>query len=489
MNFYRVVFKLKSHLKLTLLLSVFLSSLAIPSHSFVGTRVQNNRGNQTWELNSKVVPSTRTTDAAMGWSSDISEDGSTMVIGARLDSYDETGSNYLLKSGAAYVYVKSGGVWVFQQKLVDPVRTAEDEFGISVSISGDTIVVGSEFEDYDEAGGNYLLNAGAAYVYTRSAGVWSFQKKLVGAVGTNHRRQDDNFGHSVAISGNTIAVGVWYQDHDLAGANYVNAAGAVNIYTGSGASWSLQQKLIATTGGGRTSESRFGDNVALEGDTLVVGSYNHSLDENGANSVASSGAAYILTRSGGVWTEQQKLVGSGTNGRVASDNFGSWVGISGNTVVIGAQLQDYDYQGTASITNAGAAYVYEKKGSVWELKQKLTSTGINGRVASDMFGARVAISGDTIAISSFNHGYDKEGANALAGAGAVFVYKRTRGVWRRTAKLVGEGTNGRRAADVFGSSVSVAGDTVLVGARGQDYDESGDNVVSNAGAGFVFQVK
>src|SRR5690606_8025808 len=140
--------------------------------------------------------------------------------------------------------VKSGSSWVFQQKLVDPNRTERDEFGMSVSISGDTIVVGAELEDYDEAGGNFLNNAGAAYVFTRSAGVWTFQKKLVG-VGATHRRADDNFGHSVSISGNTIAVGVWYQDHDVAGANYVNAAGAVYVYTGSGSTWTLQQKLIA----------------------------------------------------------------------------------------------------------------------------------------------------------------------------------------------------------------------------------------------------
>lgn len=488
MNFYRVVSQLKNHLKLTLLLSVFLSSLAIPSHSFVGTRVQNNRGNQGYQLAAKVVPDIRTVDAAAGWSTAISEDGNTLVVGAPLDSYDEAGANYIFKAGAVYVYVKSGSNWVFQQKLVDPTRHTEDYFGEVVDISGDTIVVGAWGEDYDEGGANVLAEAGAAYVFTRTAGTWSFQKKLVGS-GVNGRIIHDNFGHDVAISGNTIAIGVWYQDYNATGGAGLNAAGAVYVYTGSGSTWNLQQRIVPTLGGGRVAEARFGGAVDLEGDTLLVGSYNQTLDENGANSLTGAGAAYILTRSGGVWTEVKKMVASGTNDRQTLDRFGYDVALSGDTAVIGAHEQDYDYRGANSLSNAGAAYVWKKKGSDWVLQQKLTASGINSRVANDTFGVVLAIDGDTIVIGSRNHGYDQNGANAVANAGAAFVFKETRGVWRRAAKLVGTGTNGRIADDVFSSGICIRGSTIVVGARGQDYDENGANSVSNAGAAFIFQLQ
>lgn len=488
MNFYRVVARSKSYLKLTFLVSVFLSSLAIPSHSFVGTRVQNNRGNQSYQMVGKVVPDIRTIDAAAGWSTALSEDGSTLVVGAPLDNYDESGANYIFKAGAVYVYVKSGSNWVFQQKLMDPTRNTEDYFGEVVGISGDTIVVGAWGEDFDESGANSLAEAGAAYIFTRTAGTWSFQKKLVGS-GVNGRIIHDNFGHDVAISGNTIAIGVWYQDYNAAGGVGLNAAGAVFVYTGSGSTWTLQQRIVPTLGGGRVAEARFGGAVDLQADTMIVGSYNQTLDESGGNSLTGAGAAYVFTRSGGVWTEVKKMVASGTNERQTLDRFGYDVAISGDTAVIGAHEQDYDYKGSSLISNAGAAYVFKKKGSDWILQQKLTATGINGRVAGDSFGVQVALDGDTVVIASRNHGYDQNGANAVANAGAAFVFKETRGVWRRVAKLVGSGTNGRVAGDVFSSGICIRGSTIVVGARGQDYDENGANSVSNAGAAFIFELK
>src|SRR5210317_1656960 len=209
--------------------------------------------------------------------------------------------------------------WGNEQKLLG--ETASDYFGYSVSISGDYAIVGAPYED---TGGS---NAGAAYIYTRnpSTGVWGSEQKILGEAA------GDEFGKSVSISGDYAIVGS--PDEDTG----ASSAGATYIYTRSVTTWGNEQKILGETAG-----DYFGYSVSISGDYAIVGA---PYEDTGASS---AGAAYIYTRSGTTWGNEQKLLGE-----VASDFFGWSVAIDGGNAIVGAQYED------TGASNAGAAYIYE----------------------------------------------------------------------------------------------------------------------------------
>ena len=268
--------------------------------------------------------------------------------------------------------------------------------------------------------------------------------KLFAADGTH----GDNFGADVAISGNTAVAGAW--GHSVA-AN--QRPGAVYVFVRNGTSWTLQQKLTASDG---ADGDGFGISVAIDGDTIVVGAWHDDVGTNG-----NQGSAYIFVRNGTTWTEQQRLTASdGT----PTDEFGYSVAIDGETVIAGAYQAD-----GGGIGDAGAAYVFVRSGAVWTQQQKLiASDGGQGEHFSF-----VSISGDTALVGA---AYDSIGPNSNQGSAYVFVRSGT--VWTQQQKLV---ASDAAANDELGRSVSISGDTAVVGA-------SGDNVGSNTdqGSAYVF---
>jgi hypothetical protein len=236
--------------------------------------------------------------AVQGWSVSLSGDGSTAIVGGYSDNFE---------AGAAWVYTRSGGVWNQQAKLVGTGAIGAALQGISVSLSGDgnTAIVGG----YNDNG-----EAGAAWVFTRSSRVWSQQAKLVGtgAIGTAFQ------GFSVSLSGdgNTAIVG-GFDDNDRAGAAWV--------FTRSGGVWSQEgPKLVGT---GAIGDAQQGTSVSLSGDgnAAIVGG---PIDND------SVGAAWVYTRSGGMWSQEAKLVGTGVVDFAVQ---GVSVSLSdhGNTAIVG----------------------------------------------------------------------------------------------------------------------------------------------------------
>lgn len=311
------------------------------------------------------------------------------------------------------------------------------------------------------------------------------RQKLVGT-GTNGRIASDNFGRPTSLYGDTLAVGAFLQDYDENGANLLADAGAVYVYTRTNGTWTLQQKLVGTGTNGRIAGDRFGCTISLYEDTLAVGAYLQDYDESGANSVSNAGAAYIFKRSGNVWTLQQKLVGQGTNGRVAADQFGWNISLYKDTVAVAANVQGYDENGANLVAISGAVYIFTRSNSTWTFQQKLVGQGTNGRVATDYFGSVVSLYEDTVAVGVGNHDYDENGNNLITDAGCVFVFIRTANVWSVQQKLVGQGTNGRVTVDQFGLTLSLNGETLAVGALKQDFDENGGDQADDAGAVFIF---
>ena len=329
---------------------------------------------------------------------------------------------------------------VEQVKLIADDGKANDFFGYGVALSGNTAVVGATKVDHDVHG----VDVGAAYVFTRSGNNWEKQAKL----SANDGKEKDEFGGQVAVSEDTIIVGVIRDDDSIRGVD----SGSAYVFTRSGNTWEQQTKLIANDA---SEGDSLGWSIGLSGDTAVIGAPKD--DDKGEN----SGSAYVFTRSGNIWSQQAKLTASdGT----AGDVFGISASLSGNTIVIGADLNE------EKGFNAGAAYVFTRKGNTWSEQAKLTAAdGAEG----DIFGVRVVIDGNTALISARRDDDDIMGVDS----GSAYVFTRTGNTWNQQAKLTApDGA----ADDRFGRSVALAGDTAVIGAMFQD--EKG----KNSGSAYVF---
>jgi hypothetical protein len=432
-------------------------------------------------MENKLVPSTRYSPSGFGVT--VAIDNDTIVVGAINESYDENGANPISKAGAVYVFTGTNGThWQQQQKLVASgvnSRKVEDFFGDSVSIYGDTIVVGSS-QSYDENGANFVSKAGAIYVFTRSGTVWTQQQKLV----ADSRNVEDFFGYSSHVYEDTIVAGAYGHSFDVNGLNSTYSAGAAFVFTRSGTVWAQQQKLVADS---RNAQDYFGRSVSIYSNTAVIGSYGHPFDTSGLNSVYQAGAVYTFTRSGTTWAQQQKLVATGTNSRQYNDSFGWGVSIYDDKIVVGAPEHSFDAYGSTTVTSAGAAYVFIQIDGIWTQQQKIVAIGLRARSAGDLFGETVCISSDVIIVGSRFHSWDANGVDSKTNAGAAYVFTSNGASWQLRQKLVGTGANGRNEFDVYGMSVAAYGDFVVVGSDNY-FDENGSNELSDAGAVYLLQV-
>ncbi len=364
-----------------------------------------------------------------------------------------------------------------------------DYFGNSVAVSGDTVVVGASWEDSSTTGVNTVPNegapySGAVYVFVRSGGGWSQQAYLK----ASNTGANDYFGTSVAVFGDTVVVGASGEDSSTSGVNstpneLASDSGAAYVFVRSAGVWSQQAYLKASnTGAG----DYFGS-VAVSGDTVMVGANGEDSSTTGVNSAPDegatfSGAAYVFVRSAGVWSQQAYLKASNTG---AYDQFGGSVAVAGDTVVVGAYLEDSSTIGVDSTPNegsmqSGAAYVFVRSGGVWSQQAYLKASNTG---AGDLFGGSVAVSGDTVVVGARNEDSSTTGVNSTPNEGAInsgaaYVFIRSAGAWSQQAYLKASNTG---AGDNFGS-VAVSGDTVVVGAWDEDSSTTGVNSTPNEGA-------
>ena len=292
--------------------------------------------------------------------------GDTAVIPADADDSDVNG----VDSGSVYVFIRSGTTWTQQAKLTASDGAAVDLFGYSVALSGDTVLIGARFDDDDVNG----VDSGSVYVFTRCGTSWSQQAKLTAADGG----AGDEFGYSVALSGDTAVITANADDSDVNGVD----SGSAYVFTRSGTDWSQQAKLTAADG---AAGDLFGVRVALAGDTALIGA---RLDDDDVNGV-DSGSAYVFTRSGDGWSQQAKLTAADGG---AGDWFGYTVALADDTALIGAGNHD-----GANGVDSGSAYVFTRSGTTWSQKTKLTAA--DGK-PGDQFGGKVAISGNAAVVGA-----------------------------------------------------------------------------------------
>lgn len=299
----------------------------------------------------------------------------------------------------------------------------------------------------------------------------------------------DQFGTSIASDGNTVVVGAVGEASDGSGPGNNAAPGAGAVYVlvrdGSG-NWSEQAYLKALN---PDSNDLFGHSVAISGDLLVVGAPTEDSDgsDPGDNSIENAGAAYVFVRDGlGNWTQEGYLKASNPD---ALDFFGYGVGISGDTVVVSAPTEDGD--GSDPTNNgalaAGAVYVFERDGlGGWSEQAYLKASNAD---AEDGFGIGVGIFGDTVVVGA--HAESSDGSdpsnNDASVAGAAYVFVRDgMGTWSEQAYLKASNLD---AGDLFGTTVAISGDTLVVTAvrESSDGSSSTDNSAFHAGAAYVFE--
>lgn len=370
----------------------------------------------------------------------VSVSGNTVVVGAFGENQGR---------GTAYVYAQSGGAWSLQPELLASDAAVGDQFGCSVSVSGNTAVVGAQAKNYSR---------GAAYVFVRSGAVWSQQQVLAASDGG----AGGQFGASVSVSGDTLVIGA-------PGNN------ATYVFVQSGGVWSQQQELVPSLGAG----GKFGSSVSLSGDTALIGA-------PGTND--NLGATYVFVRSGGVWSRQQELFASDA---AMGGQFGASVSASGDTVVIGAPgnnaayvfvqsatawSQEQEWHGssfggpvslsgnTALIAGGleGTAYLFGRNGGSWSQQQLLAASN-NFCYPPSCYGdfgpgqvSAVSVSGGTAVIGTESESFSEPG-DRVRDAGAAYVFGTTQ-IAITGVSVSGGGANIAQNAwvEIYGSNLAPA---------------------------------
>lgn len=351
----------------------------------------------------------------------VAVDGTTALIGAPTTL--TTGTS---RKGAAYFMELEGGNWVEKQVMRGSQQTTAsgpvDNYGYTVALQGDTAAVTAK--TMEEPDGSYH---GIVYLYTRSGGSWT-EQAIVKANAAD--APFDDFGQSLALDGDTLAVGAISYRRGPS----VPQVGRVYVYVRNGTVWTLQATLEADDAGPFMT---FGWSVALAGDTLLVGG-------PGNDNLARPGAVYAFQRSGTTWTQVQHI---NAPAAVDGDYFGTAVALAGDTAIIGAAGAE-----PGGNFVRGAAYVMQRNGGSWSHAQTLVAS--DGQ-ALDGLGTTLAMHGDRALIGAPTASRD------FNEQGLTYLFERDANGWSETRQFV---SNVPRIAETYGFGMALSDDYALIGA-------------------------
>ncbi|UCF49471.1 MAG: hypothetical protein JSU91_06915, partial [Thermoplasmatales archaeon] len=399
-----------------LLISTTMCSLAVN----VENDGYKSRG---WSEKQKFLASDGSGGDRFGCSTEINDNDA--IIGAYFD--DISGQT---NAGSAYVFTYGGAAWTQQAKLTASDFEANDEFGYSVSIEGDTAVVGSPKEDSSGS------DSGAAYVFVRSGSSWSQQQKLLASDGAG----GDQFGKSVSVDGDYVIVGAPGKSSDQ-GFSY--------IFKRTGSVWTQMTKI------GATGSNKLGWSVSISMPFVIMGAY-------GTNNNIGSAHIYELVESS--WYGKGALTASDG---ITADLFGISVAIDEDYVICGSPGHDLTSGGE------GAAYIFEKPTSGWVTMTETQKIIASDSSSGDGFGASVYVNGDHIIVSSPDD--DDKGT----ASGSAYVFNRGTSTWSESVKFV---ASDGATQDYFGWSVSISSVFAIVGAYAEDNTNGAD-----AGSAYLFE--
>ena len=427
----------------------------------------------------------------------------TAANGRDRQSYSLTVTRDSLAEFAEDAYVKS-------------LNTEANElFGYSVAVSDSLLVVSALGEASGVGGINNLPDesapgAGAVYVFVRDAGRWIPEAYIK----SSNPGSIDAFGISLALSGNTLAVGAHLEDSNSTGINSTpnddgNAddSGAVYVFVRDDTGLWQQQAYIKASNTG--ADDRFGTAIDLDRDTLVVGANNEDSNSTGINSTVNddgnaenSGAAYVFVRDAeGNWNQQAYIKASNAG---TGDQFG-FVALDGDTLAVGAWLEDSNSSGVnttpnddGGADNSGAVYIFQRDDADNWSEQAYIKASNPGQ--DDSFGFGIDISGNSLAVGAIGEDSETYGIDTIPNdsglsddSGAVYVFTRDGSNWTQQAYIKASLSGTTNELDAFGSSVAIDGDTLAVGAFRDDSSTTGINSTSNddgsaddSGAAYVF---
>lgn len=416
-----------------------------------------------WDQEAYIKASNSESLDSFGYTVSVFDD--TLAVGAIFESSNQTtitngttssSNNSATNSGAVYIYKRSGSNWSQEAYIKASNAGASDNFGMSVNLKNDLLFVGATYESSNQtyitngatsSSDNSAISSGAVYVYKRSGSIWA-QEAYIKASNVD---SSDNFGISLAFDIDTLVVGARGESSNQtiitngSGAssdNSLASSGAVYVYRRSGTTWSQEAYIKASNA---DSLDYFGSAVAISGNTIVVGAHgedsNQTFITNGTSSSAEnsssySGAIYVYTRSGTVWSQEAYIKPSNS---AASNFFGYNVAIFGNRIASGAYGEDSNQStitngnsasSDASLMNSGAVYVFTRTGANWEQTAYIKAPNPS---ANDYFGNHISLMNNTLSISATSEDsshtniqnsssgftYDEGKPNS----GAVYVFK------------------------------------------------------------------
>ncbi len=380
----------------------------------------------------------------------VAVDGNTVVVGAP-EGDNETPP---FAPGAAYVFRRIGKTYFLEAKLEAPDPQLGAEFGRAVAIKENVIVVGARFASSGE-----VPRAGAAYVFRKIGWKWVFEQKIT----SSDSSAEDNFGRAVALDDDLLVVTA--RKEDISSPD----VGAAYVFHRKGRTWKQEAKLTASD---PNPAALFGQSAAVQGNLIVIGA--RDADTPVAKG---TGALYLFGWIHGKWVEFDKLYAS--DGK-SGDQFAFNIAVSGNIIAAGARRADLT---SPNRSNAGAAYLFGFTGREWKEIQKLTASDAK---AGDEFGHSVAMSGDGDFIAVGARRADIDGNTDQ---GAVYIFRRSDDhghLWKhRIAEWEEKGRitafNGA-AGDEFGHSLAADDNIIVVGATGVDLLEK------DQGAAYVYRL-
>ncbi len=416
-------------------------------------------------------------DPSDAFGSAVALDGDWLAIGALVEASGDTGNNAnqnnneSIGAGAVYIFARSGTSWE-QVAYIKP-SLKEVNFGRALALSGDTLAVGC---------------VDRVYIFRYNGQQWSEEAH----VRSENFDADDNFGYAVSIFKDTLLVGA---PDEASMANTIGGdgsnndapkSGAAYVFQRSGSQWN-QQAYIK---GSKSQEmGAFGTSVALQTDTLIIGSSGER------NTFEGAGSAYIFQRKDNTWEEIQRLSASNPGN---GDEFGKSVALAGDLIVIGASSESSSSQGVNgdqsnnSAEASGAVYLFDKQDLKWQQKAYLKASNTN---AGDGFGESVSTDGQFVVVGAPREGSHSPGIggdqldNSRSAAGAVYLFERQEAGWKQVhyikSRLPFDNGN-------FGSATALNRGTLLVGERGEGRNARGvDSATAGellySGAAFSFR--
>ncbi|HKI92562.1 MAG TPA: hypothetical protein VJ986_09690, partial [Gaiellaceae bacterium] len=349
-----------------------------------------------------------------GFGTTVAIDGTTLVVGAPAAS---VGGN--AGQGKVYVFEFASGKWSQTATLTASDGASGDSLGVSVAVSGDTIVAGSS---------NQVIG-GAVYVFTKPASGWVDETETAKLTAAQAPQNADRFATAVAIDGSTIAVGAPGVTEGS------TVKGAVWVYEKSGGSWGSPTELANTNSG----QGELGSSVAISGGTIVAGDPVYS---------SNKGALYVFESSGGSWSQTARLTASDA---ASFDSLGRNVAFDGSTIVGGTNGHP-------------AAYVFEKPTAGWANATETVELTSGSGNSQDEFGHSVAVSGTTIAVGAPSYEYP----GTSASFGGVYVFELSGGTWTRTTPVLFPSPTLFPTGSGFGDSTAMSAGAIVTGAPDAD---------------------